>query len=181
MTKRKGLSQSLRWQVFARDGFACRYCGRSAGEGTELHADHLVSVADGGTNEMDNLVTACQCCNGGKGARSLQEAPTPLEVVDRINATAASLEAQSQAIQRANEARKRVRQDVINVLCEVYDVESVKIDDRSISFLVNVQKEHGADRLVEWIEIACDKRVREWDVAKYVGGIIRTRRERGEL
>jgi 5-methylcytosine-specific restriction endonuclease McrA len=53
---RKNISASLRWQVFARDGFRCRYCGTQAGEpGVTLHADHVVSVADGGTNAFDNL------------------------------------------------------------------------------------------------------------------------------
>lgn len=47
MAKRKSLSDSIRWAVFARDGFCCRYCGKQAGEdGVTLAVDHIVSVAD---------------------------------------------------------------------------------------------------------------------------------------
>jgi len=40
-----------------------------------LHADHIVPVAEGGTSDMHNLVTACQDCNLGKGARLLGSTP----------------------------------------------------------------------------------------------------------
>ena len=54
MAKRQPVSASLRWAVFARDGFACRYCGAQAGQVcVELHADHIVSVADG-INRLKN-------------------------------------------------------------------------------------------------------------------------------
>jgi hypothetical protein len=65
---RKGtLSPKLRFQVFDRDGFRCIYCGATAGDGP-LHVDHKVPVAVGGTNEIENLATACERCNLGKGA-----------------------------------------------------------------------------------------------------------------
>lgn len=68
--RRKGLSQRLRFEVLRRDSFTCRYCGRSAPE-VALHIDHVVPVAAGGDNVPENLVTACQGCNLGKGARLL--------------------------------------------------------------------------------------------------------------
>jgi 5-methylcytosine-specific restriction endonuclease McrA len=66
------VSPARRWAVFHRDNFACVYCGRKPPE-VVLHADHKVSVKDGGTDEMDNLVTACDNCNAGKGAASLRD------------------------------------------------------------------------------------------------------------
>jgi 5-methylcytosine-specific restriction endonuclease McrA len=35
-----------------------------------LHVDHVVSVAAGGTTSEDNLRTACEECNLGKGTRA---------------------------------------------------------------------------------------------------------------
>jgi hypothetical protein len=70
------VSAKRRWQVIARDGFTCVYCGRKPPEVT-LHVDHRVSVKDGGTDDLENLVTACETCNGGKGAFSVQEEPKP--------------------------------------------------------------------------------------------------------
>lgn len=63
--KREGMSQRLRFEVMKRDGFTCRYCGANA-MSTVLEVDHVVAVANGGTNDPANLITACKACNGGK-------------------------------------------------------------------------------------------------------------------
>lgn len=64
--RRKPLSKRIRFEVLRRDNFTCQYCGRKASE-VELHVDHIRSVATGGENEMENLITACVDCNLGKG------------------------------------------------------------------------------------------------------------------
>lgn len=78
--KRKSISKALRFQVFSRDGFSCRYCGARRDDGAELHVDHVKPVSLGGSNDLGNLVTACQPCNIGKGAVSLTE-PVPFSLV----------------------------------------------------------------------------------------------------
>jgi len=55
----------LRWKILQRDNFTCQYCGQSA-PNVKLEVDHKVPIADGGTNDEDNLVTACYACNRGK-------------------------------------------------------------------------------------------------------------------
>jgi len=65
------VSPRKRWQVLERDKHTCMYCGRKPPEVT-LHADHKVSVKDGGTDDLENLVTACEDCNLGKGASSIR-------------------------------------------------------------------------------------------------------------
>lgn len=65
---RPAMSPELRFTVLSRDGFTCRYCGRPAPD-VVLHVDHIKPVVRGGTNDADNLVTACRDCNLGKGAR----------------------------------------------------------------------------------------------------------------
>lgn len=67
--ERVPIPRSVRFRVLDRDGYRCRYCGRSALDGAKLHIDHIMPVARGGTNEESNLVTACQECNLGKGTR----------------------------------------------------------------------------------------------------------------
>lgn len=70
---RKGtLSPRLRFLVFSRDGYRCIYCGIT-GKDSALQIDHKISVADGGTDDISNLVTACEKCNAGKGARSVAD------------------------------------------------------------------------------------------------------------
>lgn len=63
--KRENISPSLRYDVFRRDNFTCQYCGRKAPT-VELHVDHIIPVAKGGTNDFNNLITACYECNRGK-------------------------------------------------------------------------------------------------------------------
>jgi hypothetical protein len=66
----------MRFTVLQRDGFRCRYCGATA-QDARLDVDHVVSVRDGGTNTLENLVTACRECNIGKHGRSLSVSEIP--------------------------------------------------------------------------------------------------------
>jgi hypothetical protein len=65
----------LRFTVLLRDGFRCRYCGRTAAEpGVGLHVDHVVPLVAGGATCEDNLMTACSECNLGKSTRPVVSA-----------------------------------------------------------------------------------------------------------
>lgn len=72
MTKRKSLSKKIRFEVFKRDKFQCQYCGKKAPD-VVLEVDHIDPVANGGTNEIINLITSCFDCNRGKKARLLTD------------------------------------------------------------------------------------------------------------
>lgn len=52
----------MRTSIYERDGNACVYCGSSE----NLTIDHRVPELRGGTNETDNLQTACRQCNASK-------------------------------------------------------------------------------------------------------------------
>jgi 5-methylcytosine-specific restriction endonuclease McrA len=70
---RDPLPAGLRFRILVRDGFRCRYCGRSGdASGVVLHVDHVVPVAAGGTASEDNLRAACEECNLGKGVRAVE-------------------------------------------------------------------------------------------------------------
>ncbi len=62
---RKPISKQTRVQVLARDGYKCKMCGRTKDE-VPLEVDHIIPVADGGTDELKNLATLCRDCNRGK-------------------------------------------------------------------------------------------------------------------
>ena len=69
---RDPLPAQLRFSVLQRDGFRCRYCGRTSREpGVVLHVDHVVPLAAGGATTEDNLLTACEECNLGKATRAV--------------------------------------------------------------------------------------------------------------
>ena len=63
---RSPLSSKLRFDVFRRDKYVCQYCG-ACGPKVELEVDHVIPVARGGTDDMNNLKTSCFDCNRGKG------------------------------------------------------------------------------------------------------------------
>ena len=56
--------------VFARDGWACQYCG----DKHELTVDHVVPRSRGGESSWENIVTSCAPCNRRKGDRFTHEA-----------------------------------------------------------------------------------------------------------
>lgn len=59
------VSKRLRYEVLRRDNHTCRYCGATAPD-APLRIDHVTPIALGGSDQPDNLVTACQDCNSGK-------------------------------------------------------------------------------------------------------------------
>jgi hypothetical protein len=69
-----GVSAKRRFEVFDRDRFTCRYCGRSAPH-VRLECEHVLARVHGGTDLPDNLVTSCFDCNRGKSARRLTISP----------------------------------------------------------------------------------------------------------
>lgn len=54
--------QQLKARILDRDGYACHWCGRMAET-----ADHVVPVAEGGSDDPGNLVAACRACNERRG------------------------------------------------------------------------------------------------------------------
>lgn len=74
ITSRQGrveLSQKRRFLVLQHCGFRCSYCGLGPGDGVALEVDHVVAVANGGTNDDSNLTAACIDCNAGKSDREI--------------------------------------------------------------------------------------------------------------
>lgn len=90
---REAISKKIRFEVFKRDSFKCQYCGESAPDVT-LHLDHIHPIAEGGDNSITNLITSCQPCNLGKGARTLSDSST--------------VEKQKQQLDELNERRNQL-------------------------------------------------------------------------
>lgn len=78
--QRKGIPKRLRYLVFKRDDFRCRYCGATP-PGVVLHLDHIVPVSKGGPDTFENLITSCADCNLGKRDDNLLQ-----ELIDEASA-----------------------------------------------------------------------------------------------
>jgi len=57
--KRKSLTHNFKQDILERDGFACQICGARR----NLCVDHIVAIANGGSNDPKNLQTLCRTCN----------------------------------------------------------------------------------------------------------------------
>lgn len=51
--------------VYQRDGYLCQRCGVGGGPNGnhELHAHHIVPISEGGSHNLDNLLTLCRPCH----------------------------------------------------------------------------------------------------------------------
>lgn len=65
---RKRISAKTRLKIYKRDGYQCVVCGVSK----DLTLDHVLALANGGTNDEDNLQTMCHSCNSKKGVKLWQ-------------------------------------------------------------------------------------------------------------
>lgn len=168
MTERKAISKKTRFEVFKRDGFECQYCGAHP-PGVLLHIDHILAVANGGTNAIDNLVTACQPCNLGKGARDLKAAPQPL--ADRARETA-EREAQLAGYQAIFEAkRQRIENETWRVLRTLYGKECNSVPRDEHASVKRFIERLGVHAVLDAAEIAMASRVSEWKLFRYFCGI----------
>lgn len=62
---RRNRRRLTRRAVFARDEWACQYCG----VGSDLTVDHVIPRSKGGSSEWENVVACCASCNRRKADR----------------------------------------------------------------------------------------------------------------
>jgi len=68
------VSKKIRFEVFKRDGFICRDCGKNPPD-VKLEVDHIIPVSKGGSDDIDNLISSCFDCNRGKSNIELNLIP----------------------------------------------------------------------------------------------------------
>ena len=110
--KRKSIPKSVRFEVFKRDSFKCQYCSASAPD-VILEVDHIVPVAEGGENDMMNLITSCRDCNRGKGKKKLTDRQT--------------IEKQKTELDDLNERRQKMEM-MLQWKCDLLNFESEMVN-----------------------------------------------------
>lgn len=168
MAQRKALSKKTRFEVFKRDGFCCQYCGAHP-PGVLLEVDHIVPVAAGGKNDIDNLVTSCQDCNRGKGARDLTVAPESLQAKA---AAVREREEQLKGFHDVMEGRRlRLEAETWKVLEEVYCKKLENADRDEFASTKRFIEKLGYHEVLEAAEIAAAAPISSHKVFKYFCGI----------
>lgn len=166
-SKRQGISKKTRFDVFKRDGFKCQYCGAHP-PGVLLHVDHIIAVASGGKNNIDNLVTACEPCNLGKGARELAAIPQSL---DEKSKQIAERESQLIGYSEIIEAkRQRLDDETWRVLNEMTPGATSAPRDQFNSTRMFIEK-LGFHVVLESMEIAMASGAHYRNVFKYFCGV----------
>jgi hypothetical protein len=72
MTVRKAIKPSIKHRIFKFYNYTCPACGFYDEYGFHLTVDHIVPIAKGGTNDIENLQCLCQTCNMIKGKKHLK-------------------------------------------------------------------------------------------------------------
>lgn len=75
---KRAVTKKTRFEVFKRDMFVCQYCGNTP-PSVILEVDHITPVSKEGSDNVDNLITACFDCNRGKAANELSVCPDTIK------------------------------------------------------------------------------------------------------
>lgn len=155
MAKRKAIGKKLRFEVFKRDSFTCQYCGRSAPD-VLLHVDHIKPVANGGTNDITNLITSCSECNIGKGARELSDNTVikkEKKQLDELNERREQLKMMVQW----REELSRIMQDRLQFVCDYYSkklLSQFTLNNNGKAILEKLIRKFGIDEVLQAIDIS---------------------------
>lgn len=117
---RRSLSVRTRFEVFKRDDFQCRYCGRRSPE-VVLEVDHIVPVCEGGDDDPMNLVTSCWECNSGKAGVPLDSVLTAEDPNDRailLLEQERQLREYNNVLAGIRERKEAEGQELVNYWCE---------------------------------------------------------------
>jgi len=66
----RNIEQNISWNVYRRDHYKCRYCGR---DDVALTVDHIILWEAMGASTEDNLISACRKCNKTRGNMEYDE------------------------------------------------------------------------------------------------------------
>ena len=181
MAERKGLSKKIRFEVFKRDSFRCQYCGRSAPD-VILEVDHIIPVAEGGENDILNLITSCRDCNRGKGKRPLTES----EIIAKQKAELDALNERREQMEMVIEWRHELQQldaEQVEAVCDyIISVTGYEIYDAGKRTIYDCIKRFGFDEVYEAAEISVSRYFNDTDASfnnmiKKIGGICYNRRK----
>lgn len=182
MAKRKTIPKKIRFEVLKRDCFRCQYCGRSADDpDVKLEIDHIVPVAKGGDNSIMNLITSCQDCNRGKGARELSDETALAKQKKTLDEIQERKEMIEMMAQWKAQLMQEVEEEIEIIRKYIGSVSDWSLTDNGKQTVRRLINRFGFDEVYESTQIAFDKyydgTARGWDYAfGKIGGICYNRK-----
>lgn len=156
MANRKPLSKKMRFEVFKRDKFTCQYCGRTAPD-VILEVDHIKPVAEGGTNDLINLVTSCKDCNRGKGKRELSDDSAVKVQQEQLKELAKKSEQLEMMVKWKDELLSLGDREVDLIVGYISDTYGVEVTERGRSNIRIWLKKYNAEELISAVDGAFSK------------------------
>lgn len=159
---REHLRKSVRFEVFKRDSFTCQYCGQKSPD-VVLEIDHITPVAEGGDNDILNLVTACKACNSGKSDRRLTEASE----IDKRRSQLEELEQRRQQLEMLHEWHMSLVDLEGQAACMAGDLwfratgrDGSSLTDAARAELQKLIRRHGFEQVCDAIKTAANAALR---------------------
>lgn len=157
MTERKSLSKKIRFEVFKRDSFTCQYCGNKAPD-VLLEVDHIKPVAQGGTNDMLNLIASCFDCNRGKSDRELSDNTVIEKQRDKLEA----LQERKEQIEMMFEWQKALMDlddEVITQLSDFWSevISGYSLNENGLKSLKKLNRKYEINEIMQAIKIASEQ------------------------
>lgn len=168
------VSVRTRFEIFKRDNFTCRYCGRVSPD-VVLEVDHIIPVCEGGTDDPINLATACWECNHGKSGIPLSESLTGEDPHDRaisILERERQLREYNAVLQSARERREDDAWELLREWTDNPDLDT--FNRRDFSWLVNTLEWVPTETIRQYMDAA--ERAGATRDLRYVKGCVRTLR-----
>lgn len=175
--KRTTVKKSVRFEVFKRDLYTCRYCGGTPPD-CMLVIDHIIPVSKGGTNDISNLVTSCSVCNTGKGARELDATVPPSDSFQR----ARNIAQERMELEYAHTefvAYESALASAAETLTVIASQRSGRQWNLPLTFAFGMLRSHDFSLVAESVSIAASKigdgLVDRYEGVKYAWGIIKNK------
>jgi len=164
------LTKKIRFEVFKRDGFRCQYCGKTPPDVT-LEVDHIKPKSRKGSDDINNLTTACFDCNRGKSNILLDNIPNTLKINLEI------LKEKERQLKEYNKEIATVERRIQRDIQKIEDLFNTYFDKLSFadSFRNNSAKKFlnylPVQEIFEAMNIACNKIDDPHKAIKYFCGI----------
>jgi hypothetical protein len=157
INKREGISKSVRFEVFKRDQFKCQYCGASAPE-VLLQVDHINPVANGGTNDIINLITACFGCNNGKRDKLLSDDTAITKQKQQLEQLQERRE-QLEMMMQWHEGLKNLQDDIHSSLKNYWEdiAKGYSINENGMLKIKKLAKQYAYDEILRAMDTASEQ------------------------
>lgn len=114
------ITKLIRFEVFKRDAFKCGYCGKAPPE-VVLEVDHIDPKSLGGSNDLNNLLTACFECNRGKKAIPLTKVPSSIsENLSVLMEKESQISAYNAFVKKIRKREERLMNEIAEVFAEYF-------------------------------------------------------------